>query len=78
MTSAAPPSIATLFDEVRPLLAHAREVDDTNPRYVLVSPAVFDAITGYRKRDREMGLPVTIMGLEIVRADDPNASPKVF
>jgi hypothetical protein len=71
------PSLAALLDEVRPLLARARESAD-NPRYVLVAPSIFDVIAGYRRRDREMGMPATILGLEIVRADDPNAAPRVF
>ena len=71
-----PPSLAVLLDEVRPLLAAARE--EGNPRYVLVPPSIFDVIAGYRRRDREMGMPATLLGLEIVKADDPNASPRVF
>ncbi len=70
------PSLAALLDEVRPMLAEARETG--NPRYVLIPPSLFDIISGYRKRDREMGLPPTVLGLEIVKADDPHASPRVF
>ena len=76
MTAAPPPSLADLLDEVRPLLAAART--SGNPRYVLVPPTLFDLISGYRTRDREMGLPATVLGLEIVRADDPDAAPRVF
>jgi hypothetical protein len=74
MTAA--PSLANLLDEVRPLLAEARLAG--NPRYVLVPPELYDVISGYRHRDREMGLPATVLGLEIVRADDPDAAPRVF
>ncbi len=74
--TAATPSLAELLDDVRPLLTAARET--SNPRYVLVAPALFDVIAGYRRRDREMGLPPTVLGLEIVRADDPHAQPRVF
>jgi hypothetical protein len=73
---AATASLAGLLDDVRPLIAEARL--HGNPRYVLVPPALFDVISGYRSRDREMGLAPTVLGLEIVRADDPDATPKVF
>jgi len=73
---AASSSLAGLLDDVRPLIAEARLTG--SPRYVLVPPALFDVIAAYRTRDREMGLPPTVLGLEIVRADDPNATPKVF
>ena len=72
----ASPSLADLLDDVRPLLAEARLTG--NPRYVLVPPSLFDVIAGYRQRDRDLGLPATLLGLEIVRADDPNATPRVF
>ncbi len=72
----APSSLADLLDNVRPLIAAARLAG--SPRFVLVPPALFDAISAYRTRDREMGLPATILGLEIVRADDPDAAPRVF
>ncbi len=71
------PSLAALLDDLRPLLARARE-DAGNPRYVLVPPLIFDVIAGYRRRDREMGMPATILGLEIVRADDPLATLRIF
>jgi len=73
---AAAPSLAALLDEVRPLLAQARE--EGNPRYVLVPPALFDVISAYRARDRAMGMPATLLGLEIVKSDDPLATPRVF
>jgi hypothetical protein len=72
----AQPSLAALLDDVRPQLAAAREAG--NPRYVLVPPALFDVIAGYRARDRELGMPATLLGLEIVKSDDPNAAPRVF
>jgi hypothetical protein len=74
---AAAPSLAALLDEVRPLLARARE-EAGNPRYVLVPPSLYDVISGYRTRDREMGMPATVLGLEIVKSDDPLATPRVF
>jgi hypothetical protein len=74
--SGATPSLADLLDDLRTLIAQARL--SGNPRYALVPPALFDVIAGYRARDREMGLAPTLLGLEIVRADDPNAAPNVF
>jgi hypothetical protein len=73
----APPlSLAGLLDDLRPLAAEARLTGA--PRYVLVPPSYYDVIAGYRSRDRELGLPVTVLGLEVVRADDPNAALRVF
>ncbi len=76
MPTAAPPSLAGLLDEIRPLIAEARITG--NPRYVLVAPDLFDVIAAYRRRDRDLGLPATVLGLEIVKADEPNAAPRVF
>ncbi len=73
---AAQPSLAGLLDAIRPLIAEARQTGV--PRYVLLSPATFDLIAGYRSRDRSMGLPVTVLGLEAVRADEPDTAPRVF
>jgi hypothetical protein len=70
------PSIAQLLDSVRPLIAEAK--DAGAPRYLLLPPAEYDEIERFRKRDRELGVPLMLLGLEIVRADDPTATPRVF
>ena len=69
-------SVAALLDDVRPLIAAAREAGD--PRYVLLPPDAFDAVAAMRARDRSIGMPATLLGLEIVRADEPAAPLKVF
>jgi hypothetical protein len=71
-----PASIADVLDELRPLIVAARA--GGNPRYALVPPGLFDAVSAYRSRDRALGLPVTLLGLELVRADEPAAALRVF
>ncbi len=70
-------SLAVLLDDLRPLIAAARDAG-TNPRHVLLSPAAFDLVTSIKGRDRERGMPIMVLGMEIVRADNPSQSPRVF
>ena len=70
------PSIAQLLDSLRPLIDSAKSAGD--PRYLMLPPAEFDEVARYRQRDRAMGLPMLVLGLEIVRSDDPAAPPRVF
>ena len=70
------PSIAILLDSIRPLIAEAKEAG--TPRYVLLPAAEYDEVERYRRGDRELGVPMMVLGLEIVRADDPAAARKVF
>lgn len=69
-------SVAALLDDIRPLIAEARI--DGDPRYVLLPPAAYDTIAAMRARDRSIGMPATLLGLEIVRADEPASAMKVF
>ena len=71
------PSVAALLDEVRPLLVAARARGES-PGYLMLAPAAFDAVAACRAADRELGVPMIVLGLEIVRSDDPAASPRVF
>ena len=66
--AAAPVSIAALLDDIRPLIAYARDHGE-QPRYLLLAGDSFDAVRG---------VPVMVLGMEIVRGDDPATSPKVF
>lgn len=70
------PSIAHLLDDVRPLIDTAKANGD--PRFLMLPPSEFDEIARYRQRDRALGLPMLVLGLEIVRADDPATTPRVF
>jgi hypothetical protein len=71
------PSVAALLDDVRPLVAgaHAR---GESPSYLMLAPAAYDAVAACRGADRRLGLPMIVLGLEIVRSDDPAARPRVF
>lgn len=70
------PSIAHLLDSIRPLIAEAKE--SGSPRYLLLPAAEYDEVERFRVRDRALGVPMMLLGLEIVRADDPAATPRVF
>ena len=70
-------SIAALLDEVRPLVVDARARGET-PSYVILPPAAYDAVATCRAPDRLIGLPAIVLGMEIVRSDDPSARPRVF
>jgi hypothetical protein len=70
-------SLAVLLDEVRPLIARAREQGE-RPRYVVVSKEAYDAVAAVKESDRERGMPLMVLGMEIVLADAPIERPKVF
>jgi hypothetical protein len=75
--SAEPVSIASLLDDVRPLIAQARRRGE-RPRYLLLPAGPFEAVRSLKARDAERGVPVMVLGMEIVRGDDPRTAPKVF
>ncbi len=70
-------SLAALLDDVRPLVVAARERGD-HPRYLMLDGPAYDAVAQVKDGDRERGLPMIVLGLEIVRSDDPAARPRVF
>jgi hypothetical protein len=69
-------SIAALLDDVRPLIARARNHGD-HPRYLLLSGASFDAVRAVKASEAGR-MPLMVLGMELVRGDDPAATPKVF
>ena len=70
-------SVAALLDEVRPLVVGARARGES-PSYLMLPPAEYDAVAACRAPDRRLGMPMIVLGMEIVRADDPAARPRVF
>lgn len=71
------PSIAVLLDEVRPLIAQARE-DGERPRYVVLSKDTYEAVAACKCADRERGMPLMVLGMEAVLADAPIERPRIF
>jgi len=71
------PSVAALLDDVRPLVVAARARGES-PGYLMLAPAAYDAVAACRAADRRLGLPIIVLGLEIVRSDDAAAPPRVF
>jgi hypothetical protein len=71
------PSLATLLDELRPLIVAARERGE-KPRHVVLGHAAYDAVEAVKGEDRQRGMPMLVLGLQIVRADERNAPPRVF
>lgn len=72
-----PVSIAALLDDVRPLITDAREAGE-KPRFLLIDGASFDAVRSVKAAEAERGVPLMVLGMEIVRGDDPKTTPKVF
>jgi hypothetical protein len=71
------PSLATLLDEVRPLIMTARSKGE-DPRYLALPKERYDAVAACKGSDRERGMPMLVLGMEIVPAEDPNAKPRVY
>lgn len=70
-------SLAALLDDVRPLIVAARGAG-ANPRYLVLPRTAYEAVAAVKGGDRERGMPMIVLGLEIVLADDPGATPQVF
>jgi hypothetical protein len=74
---ASAPSIAALLDDVRSLVVAARARGES-PSYLMLPPAAYDAVTACRAADARLGLAPAVLGMELVRSDDPGARPRVF
>ena len=70
-------SIAALLDDIRLLIAEARDQGE-RPRFLLLAGDSFDAVRAVKAAEAARGVPVMVLGMEIVRGDDPATSPKVF
>jgi hypothetical protein len=70
-------SLASLLDDLRPLIIALRARGE-QPRYVVLGHAAFDAVEAVKGADRKRGMPMIVLGLELVRADEPDAPPRVF
>ncbi len=70
-------SIAALLDDVRPLITDARE-QGGQPRFLLLAGDSFDAVRSVKAAELERGVPLMVLGMQIVRGDDPKTTPKVF
>jgi hypothetical protein len=69
--------LARLLDDVRPLIVEARQQGE-KPRFLLLDRAAYEAVEACKKPDRDRGMPLMVLGMEIVRADAPQQSPRVF
>ncbi len=70
-------SLAILLDDVRPLIDAARQ-RGADPRYVALGATDFQAINVSKQSDLERGMPLLLLGMEVVRADDPLSAPRVY
>lgn len=68
--------LARLLDDVRPLIVEARQ-EGQRPRFLLLDGDAYDAVAACKKPDRERGMPMMVLGMEIVRAENPTP-PRVF
>lgn len=69
--------LARLLDDVRPLIVDARQQGE-RPRFLLLDRESYDAVAACKRLDRERGMPMMVLGMEIVRADQPIPQPRVF
>jgi hypothetical protein len=69
--------LARLLDDVRPLIVEARQSGE-KPRFLLLNSDHFEAVAACKKPDRERGMPMMVLGMEIVKADEPLTVPRVF
>jgi hypothetical protein len=70
-------SIADLLDQIRILIGDARSAGN-DPHYVMLATRAFEAVRAVKASEEKRGLPLLVLGMEVVRSDDPAAAPKVF
>jgi hypothetical protein len=70
-------SLAALLDDLRAQIVAARDRAET-PRYVVLAPDAYDAVASVKGGDVARGMPMLVLGMEIVRAETPAAEPRVF
>ncbi len=70
-------SLAKLLDELRPLIVVSRARGE-HPRYIALGQSAYDAVEAVKGADRKRGMPMIVLGLEIVRAGEAGAAPRVF
>jgi len=70
-------SLAKLLDELRPLIVASRARGE-HPRFVMLGQSAYDAVEAVKGGDRKRGMPMIVLGLEIVRAGEAGAAPRVF
>jgi hypothetical protein len=74
---AEPASLTAVLDDLRPLIVAARDRGE-HPRYVVLPPEQFALVAACKAGDREKGMPMLVLGLEVVSSDEPSRSPRVF
>jgi hypothetical protein len=70
-------SLAALLDDVRGLIVDARGRGE-DPRYLLLPRVWYAVVNACKARDRERGMPVMVLGMEIVSSDDEHVGPRIF
>ena len=70
-------SLAVLLDEIRPLIAQARERGE-RPRFVVLSQEAYDAVVACKRIDRDRGMAIMVLGMEAVLADAPIERARIF
>ncbi|MFN0069880.1 MAG: hypothetical protein ACKVVP_00145 [Chloroflexota bacterium] len=60
-----PPSLAALLDRARALMVEAWDRNE-RPEYLLVHPALYDAVLHAKAREHSFGRPIRLLGLLVV------------
>lgn len=69
--------LAKLLDDVRPLIIEARQ-GGAKPRFIELPPDAYDAVATCKRPDGERGMPIMVLGMEVVRADARGTAPRVY
>ena len=62
-------SVAALLDRARELMVQAWDRNH-HPEYLLVHPALYEAVMGAKRREAARGRPVRLLGLVLVASDE--------
>jgi hypothetical protein len=77
VADSATPSLTAVLDDLRPLIVAARDRGE-RPRYVVLPPEPYALVAACKFADRDKGMPMLVLGLEVVPTDEPPRSPRVF
>ena len=70
-------SLTVVLDDLRPLIVAARDRGE-HPRYVLLPPQPYALVAACKAADLQKGMPMLVLGLEVVSTDAPPPAARVF
>jgi hypothetical protein len=73
----APLSLTALLDDLRPLIVAAHDRGE-RPRFIALPAEPYALVAACKAGDREKGMPMLVLGLEVVASPEPPGAPRVF